>query len=371
MIKGILFYGLRRGYQLESREWFTNQQLNALIIPLVIEQLLAITVGFADTVMVSNVGESAVSAVSLVDSINILLINVFAALGTGGAVVAAQFIGQGAKEKARFSARQLMIITLLLSSIIMVICLILNQSLLSLVFGKVDQDVMNNAVTYFFFSAISYPFIALFNSGAALFRAIGNSKISMINPLVMNIINVVLNTIFIFGFHLGVLGAVVATLISRMSGCIVIMYMLRNRKNDIYIDNYKNLKMDLSYVSKILQIGIPSGLENGMFQFGKILVQSLVATFGTYAIAANAVSSNLAQMMIIPGTAIGLAMVTVVGQCVGANEYEQASNLVKKLMKITFVSMTVLSLMIALLSPYIFPLYALSSKKTDLAYRCV
>lgn len=350
---------------------FSNAQLKKLIIPLIIEQLLAVTVGMIDTMMVSNVGEAAVSAVSLVDSINILLINIFAALGTGGAVVVAQFIGQKSLEKARFSAKQLILITVLLSSVIMIICLLLNQALLSLVFGSVDKDVMKNAMTYFLFSAISYPFIALYNSGAALFRAIGNSKISMVNALIMNVVNIILNSIFIFGFGWGVFGAVFATLIARMVGCCIILFMLTNKKNDIYIDHYFKLEWNFTYIKKILQIGIPSGLENGMFQIGKILVQSLVASYGTYAIAANAVSNNLSQMMIIPGTAIGLAMVTVVGQCVGANEYKQATYYIKKLMLMAYGFMVVLSLLIAFLSPYIFPLYSLSKQTTDLAYQCI
>lgn len=354
-----------------ENEMFTNKQLKALIIPLIIEQLLAVTVGFADTIMVSNVGEAAVSAVSLVDSINILLINVFAALATGGAVVAAQFIGQGSKDKTRNASQQLILITAVLSSLIMILCLIFNRSLLTLIFGQVESEVMSNAIIYFLFSAISYPFIALYNSGAALFRAMGNSKISMINSLIMNVINIVLNAVFIFGFGLGVFGAVIATLIARVTGCVVILYMLRSKKNDIYIDDYIHMKWNSTYIRKILEIGVPSGLENGMFQIGKIMVQSLVATFGTYAIAANAVSSNLCQMMIIPGTALGLAMVTITGQCIGAKQYEQASYYVKKLMKITVASMFVLSLLIALSSPYIFPLYSLSAQTTDLAHQCI
>ena len=191
---------------------FTNQDLKKLIIPLVIEQLLAVTVGFADTIMVSNVGEAAVSAVSLVDGINILLINIFAALGTGGAVVAAQFIGQGSHERARYSAKQLIMITAILSAIIMLVVIAVNGTLLHLIFGDVDIDVMKNAEIYFLFSAISYPFIALYNSGAALFRATGNSKISMVNSAIMNVINIVLNAVFIYGFQWGVFGAVLATL---------------------------------------------------------------------------------------------------------------------------------------------------------------
>lgn len=350
---------------------FDNKALKKLIIPLVIEQLLVIMVGFADTVMVASVGEAAVSAVSLVDGINILLINIFAALATGGAVVAAQFIGQGTKDKARYSAKQLILITALLSLVIMVIVIAFNGTLLHLIFGNVEVDVMKNAEIYFMFSAMSYPFIALYNAGAALFRAIGNSKISMINSVIMNLINIVLNAVFIFVFKWGVFGAVLATLIARAVACCVILKMLSHKDNDICVNDYLHWKFDFIYIKKILAIGIPSGLENGMFQFGKILVQSLIATFGTYSIAANAVSNNLAQMQIIPGMAMSLAMVTVVGQCAGAGDYQQAKYYVKKLMKITYLSMAVLIVILLLVTPTILTFYSLSKETTDLAYQCI
>lgn len=350
---------------------FTNQDLKKLMIPLIIEQLLAITVGFADTLMVSRVGEFAVSAVSLVDGINILLINVFAALGTGGAVVAAQLIGQQSYEKARFSAKQLLLITALLSIFIMIVVIVFNTYILHFIFGEVEDIIMFNAETYFFYSALSYPFIALYNSGAALFRAVGNSKISMINSAIMNIINVVLNAIFIFGMHLGVLGAVLATLIARAIACIVILIMLSRKNSELYVEDYKHWQFDFGYIQKILSVGIPSGLENGMFQLGKILVQSLVATFGTYSIAANAVSNNLAQMQIIPGTALGLAMITVIGQCIGAGDYEQARYYIKKIMKITYVSMILLIIVLLFATPTILSFYALSKETIDLAFQCI
>ena len=350
---------------------FSNKDLKNLIIPLVIEQLLVVLVGFADTIMVSNVGEAAVSAVSLVDSINILLINIFAALGTGGAVVAAQFIGQGSEEKARFSAKQLILVTALLSFVIMIVVLLFNASLLHLIFGNVDVDVMKNAEIYFFYSALSYPFIALYNSGAALFRAIGNSKISMINSAIMNVINICLNSVFIFGFGWGVFGAVFATLIARMVACLVILITLSHKDNPLRVSDYLHWKADMNYIRKILAVGVPSGLENGMFQLGKIIVQSLIATFGTYSIAANAVSNNICQMQIIPGTAMGLAMVTVVGQCVGAGDYNQAKYYIKKLMKITYISTICVISFILLITPVILQFYALSPETITLANQCI
>jgi len=350
---------------------FTNNDLKKLIIPLIIEQLLVVLVGFADTLMVANVGEAAVSAVSLVDTINILLINVFSALGTGGAVVAAQFIGQGAAKKAKYSAKQLILITALLSIVIMIVVILLNTTLLHFIFGHVDVDVMKNAEIYFLFSAVSYPFIALYNSGAALFRAVGNSKISMINSAIMNAINIVLNAIFIYGCQWGVFGAVFATLIARAVACCVILYMLSHKDSELRIDDLYHWSFDFNYIKKILTIGIPSGLENGMFQLGKIMVQSLIASFGTYSIAANAVSNNICQMQIIPGMAMGLAMVTVVGQCVGANDYEQAKYYIKKIMKITYLCMSALIVLILLSTPFILTLYSLSDETLNLAYQCI
>lgn len=292
-------------------------------------------------------------------------------MGTGGAVVAAQFIGQGSHDKARYSAKQLILVTAILSFLIMLVVIAFNASLLHLIFGNVEIDVMKNAEIYFLFSAMSYPFIALYNAGAALFRAVGNSKISMINSAIMNAINIILNAIFIFGFHWGVFGAVFATLIARAVACCVILYMLSRSHNELCVNDYLHWKFDFVYIKKILTIGIPSGLENGMFQFGKILVQSLIATFGTYSIAANAVSNNLAQMQIIPGMAMGLAMVTVVGQCVGARDYDQAKYYIKKLMKMTYLSMLGLIAVLLITTPAILKCYSLSTQTTDLAYQCI
>lgn len=356
---------------LEETKLFSNKSLKKLIIPLILEQLLAVTIGFTDTIMVSNLGENAVSAVSLVDTINILLISIFTALATGGTVVTSQFLGQDNRKEARDSAKQLILITGLLAVIIMMFCLIFNKSLLRLIFGSIDYEIMKQAQIYFYITALSYPFIALYNSGAALFRVMGNSKISMINALIMNIINIILNSIFIFGFNLGVLGSGLATLCARILTGTIILLMLKNKENSIYINNYHTFKWNWIYIKKILLIGVPAGLENGMFQLGKILVQSLIATFGTYAIAANAVSNNISQMMIIPGSAIGLALITIVGQCVGANKYDQAIYYTKKLLKMVYKWMIILCVLSIILCPILLRLYSLSEESINLATKCI
>lgn len=346
---------------------FSKESLRRLIIPLIIEQILAVTIGMSDTIMVSSVGEAAVSGLSIVDTINVLLINVFAALATGGAVVCSQYLGNRDRDSANTSAKQLLLSTGVLAVIIMSIVLLASSHILQLVFGHVESAVMQNAITYFQISAWSYPFIALYNSGAALFRAMGNSKISMTTSLFMNAFNIVGNAVLIYGFHMGVAGAAISSLVSRMLGACFMMYVLRNSENAIYIDSYRNLGYQPKMIRRILTIGIPNGLENGMFQIGKILVQGFIAGFGTIAIASNAVANNIAQLEIIPGAAIGLAMITVVGRCVGANDYEQARLYTKKLLKLAYSTMIVWNLIILCLVVFILKIYNLSPQTSETA----
>ena len=350
---------------------FSNRDLKKLIIPLVIEQVLALTIGMFDTMMVSQCGQSAVSGVSIVDGLNVLIINIFSALATGGAVVCAQYIGKKDKKMASHSAKQLLFTILGLSLVIMGLCILLNGKILNLIFGHIGHDVMAYAKTYFFFSALSYPFIGLFNGGAALFRSMGNSKVAMTNSFYMNIGNIVLNYIFIFILNMSVKGAAIATLLSRMFCSFIILYMLLNKEHTIYIDTYFKYHFDFATVKKILQIGIPNGLENGMFQMGKILVQRLVSTFGTAAIAAHAVAFSLTSIAVVPGMALGLAILTVVGQCIGANDYQQAKYYTKKLMIIAYLSTIVAAGILLVGVRYILKLYALPQATANLAVSMV
>lgn len=327
---------------------FSKEDLKKLLIPLVIEQTLAISIGLFDTLMVSSCGEAAVSGVSLVDSISVLLIQIMSALATGGAVVCSQYLGKKLPERARISAGQLMFIMLATSGTVMVGVLLGYRFLLRFIFGQIDAEVMTNAEIYFVISAISYPFLGMYNAGAALFRAIGNSKISMYTSLIMNVINISGNALLIFGFGLGVRGAAFATLFARVVSAVVMISLLVKKDNPLCISTPGALRPRKDVIGKILRIGIPSGVENGMFQIGKLLVASLTATFGTAAIAANAVSNNIAGFANIPGNAIGLAMVTVIGRCIGAGEKEQARYYSKKLMKLAYAGMICTNLLLLL-----------------------
>ena len=318
---------------------FTREDLKKLIIPLIIEQMLALSIGLFDTLMVSSCGEASVSGVSLVDSISVLLIQILSALATGGAVVCSQYLGKKMPEKAKLSAGQLMFIMLTSSGTVMILVLFLHRFLLRTIFGQIEADVMDAAQIYFLISAISYPFLGVYNAGAALFRSIGNSKISMYTSLVMNVINIGGNAILIYGAGIGVMGAALATLIARMVSALVMVVLLSKKDNPLCIATPGCMRPQKDVIGKILKIGIPSGIENGMFQIGKLLVSSLTATFGTAAIAANAVANSIAGFANIPGIAIGLAMVTVIGRCIGAGEKEQAKWYSRKLLGLAYGGM--------------------------------
>lgn len=341
---------------------FSNQALKKLIVPLLIEQLLSVLVGMADIMMVSSVEEAAVSGVALVDLINVLIINIFAALATGGAVVVAQLIGSKDQPRARKAANQLIYITALISLVIMVIILITNRGLLGLLFGKTEAQVMENAVTYFWISALSYPAIALYNAGAALFRSVGNSRISMAVSALMNVLNIIGNAVFVFGFHRGVDGVAASSLLSRYVAAVIVLVLLHRKHYAIYIEKLLHFKLDLKMMKRILAIGIPSSLENSFFQLGRVLLVSMISGFGIAQIAANAVANNLDNFGILPGQAMGLALITVIGQCVGAGDYDQVRYYLKKLMKITYVIMWVLNIVLFAALPLILKAYNLSDE---------
>lgn len=346
---------------------FTRKDLVKLIIPLIIEQFLAVTVGMADTIMVSGAGESAVSGVSLVESINILLITVFASLATGGAVVVAQYIGQKNKEKACEAADQLFLAAGMISIIIMAIALLGNRSMLRLVFGNVDQAIMDNAVIYFLITALSYPFLAIYNSCAALFRVMGNSKISMYVAAIINVMNIAGNSIFVFGFGMGAAGVALSSMLARIVAALVMYKLLRRQDREVHFSKRLVLRFRKDLIQRILSIGIPNSLENGMFQVGKILVLSLTTSFGSIAIAANAVSNTVAAFAVLPGSAMGLAMITIVGQCVGANDFKQARRYTKQLLLVAYAIMGVLNLLVIAACPFIVSWYQLSAETAQVA----
>ena len=347
---------------------FSKKQLQKLIFPLIVEQVLAITVGMVDTMMISYAGESAISGVSLVDMINVLLINIFAAVATGGAVVVSQYLGHGNRKNACRAAEQLITVSVVISTGLMLVSLLFRGQILRLLFGAVEADVMENAMIYFLISAFSFPFLGVFNAGAATYRSMGNSRISMQVSAGMNVFNAIGNAILIFGFQMGTAGAALSTLAARVLGAVVMMILTMNRKNDVYVIFGNLFSWERDMVQRILHIAIPNGVENGLFQLGRVLVVSIISQFGTVQIAANAVANNLDSMGCIAGQAMNLAMITVVGQCMGAGEKDQAVWYTKKLWKFTYRITAIVNSIILLSLPLILNIYSLSPEARRFAF---
>lgn len=310
---------------------FTNKDLRKLLIPLIIEQVLTSFMGTIDTLMVSNVGSTAVSGVSCVDSINKLVLFLFTAVSTGGCIICAQFLGRRDEKKASEAAGQVLLSSAAISVILTVICLALREPLLKLVFGSVEPAVMDAAMDYFLVTIFSYPVTAIFNACAAIYRAAGNSRLPMIISASCNILNVIGNYFLLFVVKMGVTGAALSTTVSMALACIIIMIWIQRKGQGIRIGNYLRLRPDFRMVVRILKIGIPTGIENSMFQFGKLVVQSTVATLGTMAIASNAIVTSLEFFSSMPSTAVGIGLMTVAGQCIGAGKMDEARYYIKKL----------------------------------------
>lgn len=350
---------------------FTRNDIIKLLVPLIIEQLLAVMVGMVDVVMAASVGETAVSGVSLVDSISILIIQMLSALATGGSVVCAQYIGKKNSEKACQAAGQLILVTTMVSAAAAVVALVGNRYLLGLIFGHVETAVMDNAVIYFWLSALSYPFLAIYNSCAALYRAMGNSKISMYASMAMNALNVIGNAICIYGLKMGVEGVGIPTLVSRVFAAVLMLVLIQRPQNMVRIHSLKALRMDGRMIRNILRIGVPNGMENTMFQFGKLFLQTLVSSLGTAAIAGYAVACNLVTFEYLPGTSIGLGIITIVGQCIGAGQWEQAKKYTKQLIRLNYVLLLFICTIMILFRYQIVGIYNLSPEASETAARLV
>lgn len=346
---------------------FSKKSLAKIIIPLIIQQVLAVTIGMADSMMVSSAGEEAVSGVSLVTSLDLLLIFCFSALASGGAIVISQFVGQNNVGTAKKAAKQLVYVTVGVATVLTLIVVALRYPLLSLLFGDVEEAVMSSAQDYFFYVALSFPFLALYDAGAAVFRANGNSMISMLTSILMNCVNLTGNAILIFGFEMGAAGAAIATLISRAVGGILVLILAHRKTEKVHLEKMLRYRPDGTLIKRILKVGVPSGLENGMFQFGKLLTQSLISSMGTAAIAANAVAHTLATFQYMPGNAVGLATVTVVGRCVGAGEKKQATKYARLIIGLTYLFLWFIIILTFIFANPVINIYNLSPEAASQA----
>ncbi len=350
----------------KERKLFSNLDLKELIVPLFMEQLLTVLVGVADTFMVSYAGEAAVSGVSLVNMFNTIFIFLFSALAAGGAIVVSQYIGSRDRENGNLSSGQLMMASAVFSLLITAFVLILNRQLLRLLFGEVEPDVMEACVTYLRISAYSYPALAVYNAGAAMHRSMGKTNVTMYLSVASNGINVVGNAIGVFVLQAGVAGVAYPSLIARVFSAVVITWLCFNKKNVIWLERKHIFRWDRPMVRRILGIAVPNGVENGLFQLAKVALSSITALFGTVQIAANGVAQSFWSMAALMGTAMGLAFVTVVGQCMGAGDKEAAEYYMRKLLRLTFVTSVLWNGLIMAISPLVLKGYALSAEAAGL-----
>ncbi len=350
---------------------YSNKALLALFIPLLIEYSLEFFVGFADSVMVASLGEAAISGVSLVDFLVQLLIFSFSALATGGAVVAGQYLGDKQLEKAQNSATQLVWFSTILSTLLMIVVLFSRNFLIGLLFGHIEADVWANADVYLYFMALSIPFLAIYNAGAALFRTTNNAVYPMQILLVCDILNIIGNAICIYYLGWDVRGVAIPTVFARLLAAILILYFVTRKDYRLHIKRTLKHKFNVSLLKKVLDIGIPYGIENGLFQLGRVLVLSIVSTFGTMAIAANSVGYAIGIFSVLPGFAINLGLTAVISNCVGANDYEQARYYNKKILIIVVISHIIINAIIFALLPFILSIYNLSPQTAAMASEMV
>ena len=354
-----------------GRPLFSNADLLRLFIPIVIEQFLEYLVGLADSVMISHVGEAAVSGVSLVDFLMALLISIFAALSTGGAVVAGQLLGQKRTKEARGAANQLVWFSFAVSLVIMLLVYACKDLILKGLFGRISPDVYAHANEYLLIVSTSIPFLALYSAGAAIFRSMGNSKLPMNIMLGMNFVHVGLNALFIYAFKFGTAGVAVSTTVSRVGAAIILAALILNDKHELRLARTLRHRFDWEMIRKILSIGVPYGFENGMFYFGRLLILSLVATFGTAAIAANSVAGTLVMFQVLPGMSIGLGMTVVISRCVGSGDFAQARHYTRRILGLVYAVQAISAVAVIAMLPVFLRVYGLSSEATSLIRQLV
>ena len=350
-----------------QKRMFSNAQLRRLIIPLLIEQLLVMLVGMLDTIMVSSAGEAAISGVSIVNDVNNLMINLLAALAGGGAVVVSQYLGSGDQENTTLSASQLLTVTFVISLLLGTVCVVFHRGILGLLYSQVEADVMESACVYFWITALSFPFLGIYNSSAALFRSMNETRATMKVSMLMNMINLIGNYILVYRMHMGAAGVAIPTLISRIAAAGIMGYMAFGKDLKISVAWNRILQWRRDIVARILTIAVPNSIENGLFQMGKIIVSAIVATYGTKQIAANGVTNSLVVLAYTTEMAMQLAVITVVGQAVGANDYEQAKYYIRKMVLMAWVMAAANNLILYLLSPYALNMYTLTPETMAIA----
>ena len=349
----------------------SDKELFNLIFPIFIGFILDFLLGFVDSTMVSSVGEAAFSGVSLVDQFMSFVILFFSAFTSGGSIIIGQFLGNKQKEKAKNTCDQMLWFTTLLAVVLMIIFMCLRPFIIGALFGNIEADVWTNANNYYSIIMLSIPFLAVYHVGTAIFRVQDMASLPIKIILVSNVVNISCDTLFIYHLQWGAYGAAIATVMARLISAVLMLYFLINTKYKLHIKKTLKHKFDFNIIKSVLNVGLPSGVENGAFQFGKLLLTSLVSTFGTSAIAANSIGNTVGWFSVVPGLAINIALTIVISKCVGLNDYDQAKFYGKKCMLLVFISHLIVNILIFILLPYILGMYNVTPDTMEMASKMV
>lgn len=353
--------------QEQSEPLYTNRSLLNLIVPLMITVSMGLVVGMIDSVMVAGVGEAAVSGVSLVDSVVQLIIYVFSAMASGGAIVAGQYLGNRDGKTAKKAAGELVWLNAAIGLVMLAVMIFVSDWMVRHLFGKIEPQVYHYAGRYMTAVQFSLPAIAVFESGNAIFRTMNDAKTPMKISFLMNGVNVVGNYVLINVFSLDTLGVAIASVLSRWLAAVIVLVLLLNPQRELSVARTLHHRFDAAMIRKILRMGIPNGIENGFFQFGKIAILGLVTAFGTAAITANAVTQTMAGIEVIPGLAVQQAALAVIARCVGMGDYAQAKAYNRKLLTVSYVCVAVFSAVLLVVLPLVLRAYHLSDETAALA----
>lgn len=350
---------------------FIRKDILKLTIPIITEQTFIMSMGMVNTMMAGRLGKEAVSAIGMVDSINNIFIAFFSALAVGGTVIVAHYAGRKDIKKANEATKQALFSSLFLALIITVLTGIFKTPLISLLYGSADKEVIKNAYTYLGITLFTYPLISVLLVANGVLRGAGDTKTPAKITIGMNIINVILGYIFIYGINInvsnfyfvtsgmGVKGAALAIALARSIGAITILLILIRGSRIVKLKNLKKYKPNFELLKPIFNVGIPASVESLLFNGGKLITQIYIVSMGTIAIASNSIGGSVVSMLNVPGVALSIAATTLVGQNMGKGDCEEAKRSLLYLNKITVISFLVLSLLS-------FPMaYLLASLYTD------
>lgn len=346
---------------------FSRKDLLALSVPIVIESILSIITGMVDSIMVSSAGEAAVSGISLVNQINVLFAVIFSAIASGGVIITSQYLGSGNLAKAKTSANQLLYATTACALFLTLAIIGIIPQVLRLVYGQLDADVFESAKVYYFYLLLGMPCYAMASSCNALLRATSHSKLALMLSGGANLLNIIGNAVLIYGFKLGAAGAAISTTFCHIVWCIIAMFILHNQGLPVHFENLLKFRLDFDVMKRVMQVGCANGLESGLFQLGKLLVSSLISSFGTVIIAANAVANNILNIGWSIVGSLGTVLLTVVGRCIGADQPQQAKAYTKKFLMLGHVFTFVIFGSVFLLRTQLVQMFAFEQSSLDIA----